>query len=138
MISLNLTGNGVMMAIALTLERYVAICHPTRTRDDAISNAGARRAYAVVFVVPILCFLIYVPYMFHAMIDDCRNADGEIIYQRRDNVAVQGTVWYKVYKWLLQCVFRLLPVTVLGWLNVCIMIAYRYVQTSTCWITNGP
>ena len=115
-----------MMMIALTLERYVAICHPTRTRDDTISNAGARRAYTVVFVVPVLCLLVYVPYMFHAMIDDCLDAGGRVVYQRRDNAAVLGTVWYSVYQWALQCLFRLLPVTILGWLNICIIVAYRF------------
>ena len=114
------------MMIALTLERYAAICHPTRTRDAGITTShGAKRAQTVVLVVPILCLLIYLPYMFHAMIDDCLGPDGQIIYQRRDNLAVQEAVWYKVYKWFLQCTFRLLPVTVLGWLNVCIIVAYR-------------
>ncbi|CAG0915443.1 unnamed protein product [Notodromas monacha] len=123
-----------MMMIALTLERYVAICHPTRTRD---AN-GEQRAYAVVFVVPVLCLVVYLPYMFHAMINDCRNANGDTIYQRRDNVAVQGTIWYNLYQWLLQCIFRLLPVTVLGWLNVCIIVAYRRVCSKRKKMTRRP
>ncbi|GLH16788.1 Uncharacterized protein GBIM_21074 [Gryllus bimaculatus] len=61
-------GVGVMMLLALTVERYVAVCHPGRTRPIV----GPPRR--VVALIPLLTFAAYLPAAFRARVAACRPA----------------------------------------------------------------
>ncbi|XP_066148422.1 probable G-protein coupled receptor B0563.6 isoform X1 [Euwallacea fornicatus] len=113
-------GVGVMMLLALTLERYVSVCHPGHARPILGSPIRA------VILIPILTFILYVPAMFRSYVRTCRlMPDGELIYQRTENTAYVTHPAYSVYKIVLEVIFKVVPVVLLAALNLRILIVYR-------------
>ncbi|KAL1516699.1 hypothetical protein ABEB36_000577 [Hypothenemus hampei] len=113
-------GVGVLMLLALTLERYVSVCHPGHARPLLGSPIRA------VILIPILTFILYIPAMFRSYVKTCRlTPDGPLIYQRTENTAYITHPVYSVYKVLLELIFKVIPVILLAALNLRILIVYR-------------
>jgi neurotensin receptor 1 len=64
---------GVMMLVALTLERYVAVCHPEQSR--ALQGAG--KARAAVALIPILTLLAHSPHLLRFTLVQCTMPNGK-------------------------------------------------------------
>lgn len=109
-----------MMLLALTLERYVSVCHPGHARPILGSPIRA------VILIPILTFILYVPVMFRSYVKVCRfQPEGQVIYQRTENTAYITHPAYSVYKIVLELIFKVVPVILLAALNLRILIVYR-------------
>ena len=86
-------GVGVMMLLALTVERYVSVCHPGRNQPFM----GPPRL--IVSLIPLLTFLLYLPNVFRYELQPCLpSSDGPISYQRQDNRRFLNSVFYSMYK----------------------------------------
>ncbi|XP_063705932.1 probable G-protein coupled receptor B0563.6 [Culicoides brevitarsis] len=113
-------GVGVIMLLVLTVERYVSVCHPSYMRPVM----GPPRL--TVILIPLATFIIYLPSVFRNELVTCvLPPDGSIIYQKRDNVEFLQTLFYSVYKVILEIVFKLAPTVLIAGLNLRIMIVYR-------------
>ncbi|XP_033250102.1 probable G-protein coupled receptor B0563.6 isoform X1 [Drosophila miranda] len=113
-------GVGVMMLLVLTLERYVSVCHPGVTRP-VMGRPGL-----VVFLTSLVTIIAYLPSIFRGELIKCILSSPDVyVYLRRDNTIYQQTMFYKVYKIMLEMVFKLIPTVVIGGLNLQIMIVYR-------------
>ncbi|CAG0887634.1 unnamed protein product [Darwinula stevensoni] len=118
-----LLANGVMMVMALTVERFTAICHPEKH-----VGADRKKSLMIVFASPILCFVSHAPFLLNSRIVTCPTADpGRPLFFRRDNETFHVSLVYQIYLWILQAVFRIAPVIILVYLNLRIAIAYRRV-----------
>ncbi|KAJ8977784.1 hypothetical protein NQ317_014690, partial [Molorchus minor] len=115
-------GVGVMMLLALTLERqvYISVCHPGRARPIL---GNPRRAVAL---IPTFTFALYIPIIFRSQIRTCRLApEGIVIYQRMEDTEYIVHPLYSVYKVVLEFIFKVVPVILLAGLNLRILIVYR-------------
>ncbi|XP_047471903.1 probable G-protein coupled receptor B0563.6 [Penaeus chinensis] len=116
-------GIGVVMLLALTVERFISVCYPAQARN----LCGAKRAYVTVAVIPLAGFLLYCPYIFIANVATCVDDRGELIHRKERNEWLVDSIWFQVYKWILELVFKLLPALVLVYLNVRIIRTYKAV-----------
>ncbi|XP_069700869.1 probable G-protein coupled receptor B0563.6 [Periplaneta americana] len=113
-------GVGVMMLLALTVERYVSVCHPGRTQP----LMGPPRL--IVALIPLITFLVYLPTGFRSELRACALAPGgPLLYQKRPNESFLNSVFYSVYKVVLEVVFKVGPTLLLAALNLRIMVVYR-------------
>ncbi|ALC49580.1 CG33639 [Drosophila busckii] len=113
-------GVGVMMLLVLTIERYVSVCHPGATRP-VVGPPGL-----VVLIICLATFILYIPSIFRGELVKCSLSSSDVfMYVRRDNFAYQHSLFYSVYKVMLEVVFKLIPTVVIAGLNVRIMIVYR-------------
>ena len=109
-----------MMLLALTVERYVSVCHPGRTQPFM----GPPRL--IVSLIPLLTFLLYLPTVFGNELLACAVAPGgTLLYQEQANNAFLNSVFYSVYKVILEVVFKVGPIVLLAGLNMRIMVVYR-------------
>lgn len=63
---------GVLMLLALTVERFLSVCYPAQARNLCDTN----RAYITVLVIPIATLLLYTPNMFIADLHSCLDVQG--------------------------------------------------------------
>ncbi|KAL7029679.1 hypothetical protein ACKWTF_006317 [Chironomus riparius] len=113
-------GVGVLMLLVLTIERYVSVCHPTHMRPAL----GPPRL--TVILIPIVTFIIYLPSLFRYEVVRCvLSTDGSITYYKRNNLEFLNSMFYSVYKVILEIVFKLMPTVLIAYFNVRIMIVYR-------------
>ncbi|PSN48146.1 hypothetical protein C0J52_23764 [Blattella germanica] len=110
---------GVMMLLALTVERYVSVCHPGRTQP----LMGPPRL--IVSLIPLLTFLVYLPTVFGNELHACTTPGSTLVYQKQPNKEFLDSVFYSVYKVILEVVFKVGPTVLLAALNMRIMIVYR-------------
>jgi hypothetical protein len=82
-----------MMLLALTVERYVSVCHPGSTKP----LMGPPRL--IVSLIPPLTFLLYLPNVFRYQLRPCcPSPEGPLFYQREDNKHFLNSVFYPIYK----------------------------------------
>ncbi|XP_017775163.1 PREDICTED: probable G-protein coupled receptor B0563.6 [Nicrophorus vespilloides] len=113
-------GVGVLMLLALTLERYVSVCHPGHARPIL---GPPRRA---VLLIPAATFLLYLPAAFRSEVNTCRlYPGGPLIFRRQEVTAVAGHPLYGIYTILLEMVFKVVPTILLAALNLRILLVYR-------------
>ncbi|XP_053948513.1 probable G-protein coupled receptor B0563.6 isoform X2 [Anastrepha ludens] len=113
-------GVGVMMLLVLTIERYVSVCHPGFSRP-VMGPPGV-----VVFLTTLVTFIIYTPSVFRGVLVKCiLQTDGNYVYFRRDNNEFLKTLFYSVYKVMLEVIFKLIPTVLIAGLNMRIMLVYR-------------
>ncbi|KAH1010117.1 hypothetical protein HUJ05_004469 [Dendroctonus ponderosae] len=113
-------GIGVMMLLALTLERYVSVCHPGHARPILGSPIRA------VTLIPIITIILYIPVVFRSYVKTCMlTPENYLIYQRTENTAYISHPVYSIYKVGLEIVYKVVPVVLLAALNLRILIVYR-------------
>ncbi|XP_017753131.1 PREDICTED: probable G-protein coupled receptor B0563.6 [Eufriesea mexicana] len=114
-------GVGVMMLLALTVERYVSVCRPGQH-----TRPFCGPPHLTVVLIPIATFLVYLPSVFRGEITTCLlTAGGPVIYQKRENQSYLDSMFYQVYKVVLEIVFKVAPTILLAGFNLRIMIVYR-------------
>ncbi|XP_015606849.1 probable G-protein coupled receptor B0563.6 [Cephus cinctus] len=114
-------GVGVMMLLALTVERYVSVCHPGQHTRPLCGPP-----HLTVVLIPLATFLVYLPSIFRGEITTCLlTPAGPLIYQKRDNIFFMHSLFYQVYKVVLEIVFKVAPTILLAGFNLRIMIVYR-------------
>lgn len=108
------------MLLALTLERYVSVCHPGHARPIL---GSPRRAVAL---IPIATFLLYLPQAFKNNVGACRlTPTSPINYRRQEVASVINDPFFKIYLYVLELVFKVIPTILLAALNLQILIVYR-------------
>ncbi|XP_070132451.1 probable G-protein coupled receptor B0563.6 isoform X3 [Drosophila bipectinata] len=113
-------GVGVMMLLVLTIERYVSVCHPGFSRP-VMGPPGV-----VVFFTCLATVIVYLPSIFRGELIKCMLGSSDVyVYLRRDNTIYQQTLFYRVYKIMLEVIFKLIPTVLIGGLNMRIMMVYR-------------
>jgi len=81
-----------MMLLALTVERYVSVCHPGQHTRPLCGPP-----HLTVVLIPLVTFLVYLPSVFRGEITTCLlTPDGPLIYQRRDNQSFLNSWYYQV------------------------------------------
>ncbi|XP_048515816.1 probable G-protein coupled receptor B0563.6 [Athalia rosae] len=114
-------GVGVMMLLALTVERYVSVCHPGQHTRPLCGPP-----HLTVVLIPLATFVVYLPSVFRGEITKCQVPPaGPLIYQKRENVLFLHSLFYQVYKIVLEVVFKVAPTILLAGFNLRIMIVYR-------------
>ncbi|XP_024942133.1 probable G-protein coupled receptor B0563.6 isoform X3 [Cephus cinctus] len=110
-----------MMLLALTMERYVSICYPGQHTRPLCGSPTL-----MLVLIPLTTFLIYLPSIFRGEITTCLlTSAGPFIYQKRDNIFFMHSLFYQVYKVVLEIVFKVAPTILLAGFNLRVMIAYR-------------
>lgn len=113
-------GVGVLMLLALTLERYTSVCHPGHARP--ILGPPTR----AVVLIPAATFLMYLPAMFRSQVTVCRfQPAGPVIYRRQEVTSVVNHPLYEAYTVLLEMIFKVVPTVLLAALNLRILVVYR-------------
>lgn len=108
------------MLLALTLERYVSVCHPGHARPILGSPKRA------VVLIPLITFLLYLPGVFRSRVTACMlYPSGTLLYQRQDVAAVVDHPLYSIYTVLLELIFKVVPIILLAALNLRILLVYR-------------
>ncbi|KAG8234747.1 hypothetical protein J437_LFUL009985, partial [Ladona fulva] len=118
-------GVGVMMLLALTVERYASVCRPGRRSPPPPLAAPPHRARAAAFLIPVITFILYLPNVFRAQLTRCLTDKGTLIYQKRDNAKFLHSLFFSVYKCALELMFKIAPTLLLAGLNLRIMVVYR-------------
>lgn len=109
------------MLLALTVERYVSVCHPGQHTRPLCGPP-----HLTVVLIPLVTFLVYLPSVFRGEITTCLLAPGgPLIYQKRENQSFLNSWYYQVYKVVLEIVFKVAPTILLAGFNLRIMIVYR-------------
>ncbi|XP_068232567.1 probable G-protein coupled receptor B0563.6 [Palaemon carinicauda] len=116
-------GTGVVMLLALTIERFISVCYPAQARN----YCGRTRAFITVFVIPITTFILYSPYLFLYYVAKCFNDRGQLMYLKEENRFLVDSIWFYAYKWILEVVFKLIPALILVFLNIRIIRTYKRV-----------
>ncbi|XP_018331197.1 probable G-protein coupled receptor B0563.6 [Agrilus planipennis] len=113
-------GVGVIMLLALTVERYVSVCHPGHARPVL---GSPHRAVAI---IPIATFILYLPAIFRSRVISCRvYPTGQSLYQRQDVPEIVEHPLYSAYTVVLELLFKVVPIVLLAILNLRILIVYR-------------
>ena len=95
-------GIGVLMLVALTVERYLAVCHLGRNR-----TFSAQKTPLIAAALAVAAISLYVPYVFRAHMLACpASLDGHITYQKRENVQLRESPLWSIYLWLLEVIFK--------------------------------
>ncbi|KOX78451.1 hypothetical protein WN51_07858 [Melipona quadrifasciata] len=114
-------GVGVMMLLALTVERYISVCRPGQYTRPLCGPP-----HLTVVLIPLATFLVYLPSAFRGEVTTCLlRPDGPVIYQRRENQSYLDSTFYQVYKIVLEMVFKVAPTILLAGFNLRIMVVYR-------------
>lgn len=80
----------------------------------------------VVFLTCFATFIIYLPSIFRGELIKCMlTPNNAYVYLRRDNTIYQQTIFYSVYKVMLEVIFKLIPTVLIAGLNLRIMLVYR-------------
>lgn len=80
------------MLLALTVERYVSVCHPGQHTQPLCGPP-----HLTVVLIPLATFLVYLPSVFRGEITTCLLAPGgPLIYQKRDNESFLNSWYYQV------------------------------------------
>lgn len=81
-----------MMLLALTVERYVSVCHPGRHTRPLCGPP-----HLTVVLIPLATFLVYLPSVFRGEITTCLlEPGGPLIYQKRENQSFLNSWYYQV------------------------------------------
>lgn len=67
------TGIGVMMLVSLTLERFVAVCYPEKSR----AMQGSKKAYIIIATIPVITLLAHSPHMMRFSMVHCKSPEGK-------------------------------------------------------------
>lgn len=95
-------GIGVLMLVALTVERYLAVCRLGRTRAFA-----AKKTPVVAVGLALLAVSLYLPYLFRAHVITCSSMpDGLPVYRKRENPSFAHSTLWAVYLWTLEVIFK--------------------------------
>lgn len=80
------------MLLALTVERYVSVCHPGQHTRPLCGPP-----HLTVVLIPLATFLVYLPTVFRGEVTTClQPPDGPLIYQMRDNKLFLNSWYYQV------------------------------------------
>lgn len=97
-------GIGVLMLLALTIERYVSVCHPGYARP--LLGPPKR----VVVFITLATFLVYLPATFRSKVTACSLYPSRmVVYQRQDVIGVVYHPLYRIYTVFLEVVFKVRP-----------------------------
>ena len=105
------------MLVALTVERYMAVCRLGRTRAFA-----AQKTPLVAACLAFLAVSLYLPYLFRAHVDTCHlslpagtvNGDNLsdlqhhsiVIYRKKENPSFASSPIWAGYLWILEVIFK--------------------------------
>lgn len=108
------------MLLALTLERYVSVCHPGHARPIL---GSPRRA---VLFIPLATFLMYLPATLRSEVTVCiLQFKGSTIYRKQEVQEVITAPLFNIYTVVLELVFKVIPTILLAALNLRILLVYR-------------
>ncbi|KAL6442236.1 hypothetical protein ACFW04_002478 [Cataglyphis niger] len=114
-------GVGVMMLLALTVERYVSVCHPGQHTRPLCGPP-----HLTVALIPLVTFFVYLPWVFRGEVTTCLlEPDGPLIYQKGENRTFLHSLYFQIYKIMLEVVFKVAPTILLAGFNLKIMLVYR-------------
>uniref|UniRef100_A0A914PCG8 G-protein coupled receptors family 1 profile domain-containing protein n=1 Tax=Panagrolaimus davidi TaxID=227884 RepID=A0A914PCG8_9BILA len=125
-------ATGVLVVVALSLERYVSIIHPLRFRAWNSPN----RAWVAIIIAYSIPIIFYFPYSIgRYSIGQKISPTGQIQFTAIDSEVSKTTAW-QIYKWTREVTLRFAPIALLCYLNGRIMYAFRRRQRMFSRLTN--
>ncbi|KAK7075905.1 hypothetical protein SK128_022269 [Halocaridina rubra] len=124
-----LTSASVYIVVGLSVDRFIAVCHPRRYRTVSAPRLAVFRI-ALSLIIPIF---IYMPHFFYQEVV-CANTGMGWTY--KNNEAIIGDSWY-VWEVIVELCHRMIPATILAILNLCIIITFKKVTERRKSITNN-
>jgi len=113
-------GIGVFMLVALTVERYLAVCRLGQTR-----TFEAQKTPLVAFCLSLVAVALYLPYLFRSDVMQCTGQNDYPVYRKRENPSFPHSTLWSVYLWIIEVIFKMGPTLIIVHLNCCIIIVYR-------------
>lgn len=80
------------MLVALTMERFVAVCHPEKSR----AMQGSKKAYIIIASIPILTLIAHSPHMMRFSLVQCQSEDGESKFNQKFGIWDRLEILYPV------------------------------------------
>ncbi|KAK2719519.1 hypothetical protein QYM36_005112 [Artemia franciscana] len=116
-------GVAVLMLVALTVERYVAVCQVGQGRYLISKKAPSM----VCSLLTIFSLLIYSPYLLRAHVVTCieEGGDNRTLYRIQEHPTFSNSIAWAVYLWILEAIFKITPMILVAYLNCCIIVTYR-------------
>lgn len=79
-----------------------------------------------VVLIPLVTVIIYLPSVFRHEVIKCHiESVEEVVYHKKDNDEFLSSLFYSVYKVILEVIFKFVPTVLIAGLNLRIMIVYR-------------
>ena len=94
-------GIGVFMLVALTVERYLAVCRLGQTR-----TFEAQKTPLVAFCLSLVAVALYLPYLFRSDVMQCTGENGLPVYRKRENPSFPHSTLWSVYLWIIEVIFK--------------------------------
>ncbi|KAM7305559.1 putative G-protein coupled receptor B0563.6 isoform X1 [Ixodes scapularis] len=129
-----LMASSIFLVVAVTVDRYCAVCRPTRYREFH----NARRARVVIPLVYVAAVFLYVPMIFRkrpVLVWD--NLVNQTMYVSFENLSVSRHPAFKVYVMVREALVRIGPVLVVIVLNTIIILTFRNLIRKRKQLANG-
>lgn len=114
---------GILIVVALTVERYISICWPIFFRQWNLSQ----RAVPFIVTAYVVPFLLYIPmcWQYKVVFNQTNLTNGFVPYTVEDNVELLHSKTYKAYKWTRETLLKFIPIVTLAVLSLLIVAAFR-------------
>jgi len=89
------------MLVALTVERYLAVCRLGQTR-----TFEAQKTPLVAFCLSLVAVALYLPYLFRSDVMQCTGENGQPVYRKRENPSFPHSTLWSVYLWIIEVIFK--------------------------------
>lgn len=124
-------GGNVFLTVAITTERYLAFCHPFKARSLHLTSP--HRSHILALIIPIATAILYIPYMLRCTVETVTKTNPDntttTVYKVEENYNVTTTIYYIIYDYSKEIVFRIAPAIILVTMNICIILRYNKANT---------
>uniref|UniRef100_A0A915C0N8 G-protein coupled receptors family 1 profile domain-containing protein n=1 Tax=Parascaris univalens TaxID=6257 RepID=A0A915C0N8_PARUN len=109
---------GALCIVAMTIDRYLSICHPIKFFKSAVSRYNIHATITILFV---LSFIVFVPSGWQKMTREVIDANNQTIWRIERNVELNNTSAFRIYLMFRECLAKIGPIVILVVLNFSIM-----------------
>uniref|UniRef100_A0A8R1DYP0 G_PROTEIN_RECEP_F1_2 domain-containing protein n=1 Tax=Caenorhabditis japonica TaxID=281687 RepID=A0A8R1DYP0_CAEJA len=112
--------------VAMTVDRYVSVCHPIKFFQNNETKPSRRRTMLIIVLIYFTALMIYFPSVFQKKVGVVVDASmNETIYTIVRNEEVEAMQVFRFYLILRECICRWGPVLLLVILNMCVVRGLR-------------
>lgn len=109
----------VWTTVAVSVERYIAICHPF----ESVKICNKKNAYVMIGVITIISILYNIPRCFATWFTSCGQTNGHACYTIITTAYGQSYIFAEIYSvWLYMILIYIIPLILLGVLNTLLIL----------------
>ncbi|CAL2049514.1 hypothetical protein CAEBREN_18811 [Caenorhabditis brenneri] len=124
--------------VAMTVDRYVSVCHPIKFFQNNETKPSRRRTMLIIVMIYFIALMIYFPSVFQKKLGVVTDALTNItIYTIVRNEEVEALAFFRVYLVLREIICRWGPVVLLVILNTCVVRGLRKIDKRN-WFWRQP